>query len=146
MAIKIEIKPTTYKATIGDYGTFEISPLGAGAEAELRIALRECEEATKATEEFNGLIEREKNGEKLDKDSEEYKACMEALKVAGEKLEYAEQLSFDKLKYLDQYLRSNRPYIPSCANFASFDKLYLTHYKCRELILSISLEGYIDTK
>ena len=32
------------------------------------------------------------------KDSEEYKACMEALKVAGEKLEYAEQLSFDKLK------------------------------------------------
>lgn len=98
MAIKIEIKPTTYKATIGDYGTFEISPLGAGAEAELRIALRECEEATKATEEFNGLIEREKNGETLDKDSEEYKACMEALKVAGEKLEYAEQLSFDKLK------------------------------------------------
>lgn len=98
MTIKIEIKPTTYKATIGDYGTFEIAPLGAGAEAEMRIALRDVDEATKETEKYSELVEREKNGEKLDKDSEEYKACVEAFNIAADKLEYANQLSLDKLK------------------------------------------------
>ena len=98
MTIKIEIKPTTYKATIGSYGSFDIAPLGAGAEAEMRIALRDVDEATKKTEKYSDLIEREKNGEKLDKESEEYKACLEALNAAAEKLEYANQISLEKLK------------------------------------------------
>ena len=83
MTIKIELKPIVYEVEIPGYGVFQVSPMGAGAEAELRILSRELDEAMEKTKQYDSLVEREKNGEKLDHDSDEYKACMESYKEDG---------------------------------------------------------------
>ena len=49
--IKIEMKPTQYQIEIPDYGVFDVSPLGAGAEAEIRCLFRELDEAMESLSE-----------------------------------------------------------------------------------------------
>jgi len=98
MVVSIEIKPIKYKVNVGGYGSFEISPLGAGAEAEMRIATREAQEANEELDKYSELVKRESNGEKLDVNSEEYKACIEALNNANEKTNKAKDITLEKLR------------------------------------------------
>lgn len=98
MVVNIEIKPIKYKVSVGGYGSFEISPLGAGAEAEIRIATREAQEANEELDKFSDLVKREKGGEKLDIESEEYKACIEALDNANKSTNRAKDITLEKLR------------------------------------------------
>lgn len=95
--MKIEIAPKKTKVEIPDYGTFEISPFGAGAEAEIRIAMRELNELME-DKSFEGIIKREEQGEDVDKDSEEYKNALEHFKKANKKIEEVKDLTVSKLK------------------------------------------------
>lgn len=96
--MKIEISPIKYQIEIDGYGSFDVSPLGAGAEADIRIAYREMGEAVDATKKFEGIVEREKNGEKMDKDSEEYKACMEAFSEASKVVDKVRETVLSKMR------------------------------------------------
>lgn len=98
MVVNIELKPIKYKVSVGGYGSFEISPLGAGAEAEIRIATREAQEANEELDKFSDLVNREKNGEKLDVNSDEYKKCIEALENANKTTNRAKDVTLEKLK------------------------------------------------
>ena len=92
------MKPIKYELEIPGYGKFEVSPLGAGAEADIRILSRKLDEATEQTKAFDDLVEKEKNGEKLDHNSEEYKKCMEAYRVAGEAVDALRDTLYEKLR------------------------------------------------
>lgn len=86
--IKLDIKPIKNKIEIPGYGVFEVSPLGAGAEAEIRIAFRKIDQVYEEAKKYQGIVDREKNGEKLDRESDEYKEAIKAFnevsKVSGE--------------------------------------------------------------
>lgn len=98
MVVNIELKPIKYKVSVGGYGSFEISPLGAGAEAEIRIVTREAQEANEELDKFSDLVNREKNGEKLDVNSDEYKNCIEALENANKTTNRAKDVTLEKLR------------------------------------------------
>lgn len=95
--IKIELKPISNEIEIPDYGVFTVSPLGAGAEADIRIAFREMNELHEATKQYEELVEKDKKGE-ADKDSEEYKQAMEAFQKAGKSAENVRELMLAKLR------------------------------------------------
>lgn len=95
--MKIEIAPKKTKVEIPDYGTFEISPFGAGAEAEIRIAMRELNDLME-DKSFEEIVKREEKGEEIDKDSEEYKKALEHFKKANEKIEEVKDLTLSKLR------------------------------------------------
>ena len=86
--IKIEMKPTQYQIEIPDYGVFDVSPLGAGAEAEIRCLFRELDEAMENTKkpEFKALADREKAGEEIVKkiDKQAYKKGSEVIEKLRE--------------------------------------------------------------
>lgn len=97
MTIKIELKPIVYDVEIPGYGVFQVTPMGAGAEAELRILSRELDETMEKTKQYDALVEREKNGEELDHNSEEYKACMKAYQEAGKIIDKLRDIYNEKL-------------------------------------------------
>lgn len=101
--MKIEMTPKKTKVEIPDYGEFEVSPLGAGAEAELRIMYRELRELHEQAEqyqqkpEYQEIAEKEKNGEEVDKDSDTYKKAMDLFKSVTELAQKIEDLRLEKL-------------------------------------------------
>lgn len=98
--IKIEMKPTQYQIEIPDYGVFDVSPLGAGAEAEIRCLFRELDEAMENTKkpEFKALADREKAGEEIDKESQDYKDFIEAYKKGSEVIEKLRETVMEKMR------------------------------------------------
>lgn len=98
MTIKLDIKPINIKIEIPGYGEFTVTPLGAGAEAEVRIAFREMDEALKKAKEYQSLVDREQAGEKLDTESEEYKLAIEALSIVGDLSDKARDIVMDKMR------------------------------------------------
>lgn len=96
--MKIEMKPQKIKVEIPGYGSFDVTPLGAGAEAEIRILYRELNEALEESKQFQGLVDREKNGEKLDHESEEYKNALEAFNKAGALADKVKDLTYIKMR------------------------------------------------
>ena len=88
--MKIEIAPKNVKIEIPDYGEFFVIPLGAGAEAEMRIVSRKIGELTEDTKQYADIVEREKNGEEFDKNSEEYKKALESYRKLA--------LAYDELR------------------------------------------------
>lgn len=96
--MKIELKPIKYQLEVPGYGSFEVSPLGAGAEAEVRMASRKLDEATEKLKDFDGFIEKEKNGEDIDKEAEDYKACMRAYQEAGDAVDVLRDTLYEKLR------------------------------------------------
>lgn len=97
MTIKIEMKPIVYDVEIPGYGIFQISPMGAGAEAELHVLSRELDEAMENTRQYDALVEREKNGEELDHNTDEYKACMKSYQEAGKIVDKLRETYNEKL-------------------------------------------------
>lgn len=102
MVVNIELKPIKYKVSVGGYGSFEISPLGAGAEAEMRIALRE---AMDSNEQLNTYGDYEQFSKKfiredgtVDTDNEEYKQFIEVLEKAGDNNEKLQNITLEKLR------------------------------------------------
>lgn len=98
MAIKIEMKPIVCEVEIPNYGKFSVCPMGAGAEAEIRIISRELDEKTESTKKYDELVEREKAGEKLDRNAEDYKACMKAYAEVGEVIDRLRDTYYEKLR------------------------------------------------
>lgn len=95
--ITIEMKPIINEIEIPGYGKFEVSPLGAGAEAEIMVAFRELKEARDKAKEFDYLIEKEQKNE-LDKESQEYKDALEAYKNVTELADRVRSLTLEKLR------------------------------------------------
>lgn len=101
--MKIEMSPKKVKVEIPDYGEFEVSPLGAGAEAELRMMFRELHELHEETEaykqkpEYQEIAEKEKNGEEVDKNSEVYVKAMELFKSVTDLAQKIEDKRIEKL-------------------------------------------------
>lgn len=95
--ITIEMKPITNEVEIPGYGKFEISPLGAGAEAEIIVAYRELKQAKEDTKKYDELVEKEEKGE-LDKNSKEYKDAIEAFRKVTELADHIRELSLEKLR------------------------------------------------
>lgn len=98
MAIKIEMKPTKYQVEIPGYGIFEISPLGAGAEAELRVIARKFSEMAEKIKKYDGLVEKEKKGEKIDHDSKEWKEAINDYILTGELADELKDINYAKLR------------------------------------------------
>lgn len=98
MTIKIEMKPITCEIEIPKYGKFFVSPMGAGSEAEIRVVSRELDEKTEATKKYDDLVEREKNGEKMDHKSAEYVACLDAYAEVGKVVDRLRDLYYEKLR------------------------------------------------
>lgn len=96
--MKIEMSPKKVKVEIPDYGEFEVSPLGAGAEAEIRVIGRKIAELQEVTKQYDDLVEREKNGEELDKESDEYKKAVDSYKAVAEAFDELRDLVYDKMK------------------------------------------------
>ena len=96
--MKIEMSPKKIKFEIPDYGEFEVSPLGAGAEAEIRIIGRKISELKSETKKYDELVEKEKNGEELDKESEEYKKAVESYKAVAEAFDELRDVVYDKMR------------------------------------------------
>lgn len=96
--IKIELKPVTYQIEIPEYGVFDVSPLGAGAEAEIRMCFREVDELVAETKKFTDLTDKEKAGEEVDKESQEYKDCMKALQDASKGIDKLRDTIIDKMR------------------------------------------------
>ena len=97
-SMKIELTLKKTQVEVPDYGTFEVSPFGAGAEAEIRIAMRELDDAMKTNENFSDLIKREENGEEIDRESAEYKEALEHFKNTSKKVEEVKDLTLTKLR------------------------------------------------
>lgn len=98
MAIKVEIAPINIEIEIPKYGKFTVTPLGAGAEAEIRMAFRKIDEAVKEVEKYKWLVDKEKAGEKIDQKSDEYKEAIAAFGKTGEISDEATDLALNKLK------------------------------------------------
>ena len=95
--ITIEMKPIINEVEIPGYGKFEVSPLGAGAEAEIMVAFRELKEARDKAKEYDYLIDKEKKNE-LDKESQEYKDALGAYKNVTELADRVRSLTLEKLR------------------------------------------------
>lgn len=98
--MKIEMTPKKYPVEIPGYGEFEITQFGAGAEAEIRIAMRELNESMESNKKFQDIIDREKNGEKIDQDSKEYKEAIEAFNNTSKLIEKVQDLTLEKMRYV----------------------------------------------
>lgn len=98
MAIKIEIKPIVYDVEIPGYGIFHVSPMGAGAEAELRILARKFNDAAERIKKYDGLVERENKGEKIDHNSKEWKEAAAEYIKAGELADELKDTNYAKLR------------------------------------------------
>lgn len=98
MTIKIEMKPITCEIEIPGYGKFQVKPMGAGAEAEIRVISRELEEKDEIVKQFDELVEKEKNGEKLDRNSEEYQACLKAYSEIGKVVDTLRDKTYEKMR------------------------------------------------
>lgn len=96
--IKIEMQPTKYQIEIPGYGKFDVSPLGAGAEAEIRCAFRELDDYMSKTKEYQDLIDKEKAGEEIDKESQEYKDCLNAFQEASNSVERLRDTIIKKMR------------------------------------------------
>jgi hypothetical protein len=96
--ITIEMKPITNEVEIPDYGKFSISPFGAGSEAEIRVAFRKMEEAYEDSKQYAELVERERSGEKIDHNSEDYKKAIESFAKVSQCAEEAEAIATEKLR------------------------------------------------
>ena len=96
--MKIEMSPRKYKIEIPDYGEFEVSPIGAGTEAQMRIISREIQELTDETKKYAGIVEKEKDGEKVDQDSEEYKNALKTYKDLALKYDELRDLVYDRMR------------------------------------------------
>lgn len=96
--IKIEMKPTQYQIEIPGYGVFDVSPLGAGAEAEIRCRFRELDELMEKTKQYQNIVDKEKAGEEVDKDSEEYKECIGALQNASKGVDNLRDTIIEKMQ------------------------------------------------
>lgn len=96
--MKIELAPKKIEVEIPDYGTFNVMPLGAGAEAEIRVANRKIAELTKSVEPYKALVEKEENGEEVDTKSEEYTKAVEAYKSLGNAYDDLKDLTLSKIR------------------------------------------------
>ena len=100
IAMKIEMTPRKYKIEIPEYGEFEVSPIGAGTEAEMRVISREIKELTAETEKYKDIVEKESNGEKLDQDSNEYQTALKLYKDLALKYDELRDLVYDRMRNL----------------------------------------------
>lgn len=96
--IKIEMKPTQYEVEVPGYGKFKISPLGAGAEAEIRMRFRELDDLMQESNKFKYIADKENAGEEVDKESEEYKAAIESLKKCAAGVDRLRDTIIEKLR------------------------------------------------
>lgn len=96
--MKIEMKPIKIEVEIADYGKFYVSPLGAGAEAEIRIITRELLDKIENDKQYDVLVNKEKNGEKLDTTSEEYIKALEDLAQTAKLGDRVKDITIEKMK------------------------------------------------
>ena len=96
--MKIELAPKKIEVEIPDYGTFNVMPLGAGAEAEIRVENRKIAELTKSVDPYKELVEKEENGEEVDTKSEEYTKAVEAYKALGNAYDDLKDLTLSKIR------------------------------------------------
>ena len=96
--MKIELAPKKIEVEIPDYGTFNVMPLGAGAEAEMRIISRKINNLNEETKQYEGMVEREKNGEEFDKNSEEYKNALGAYRKLAEAYNELRDVTLEKMR------------------------------------------------
>lgn len=86
----IDITPKKIKINLKDYGEFEVTPLGAGAEATLRVANRKMLELLEDAKKYeDGLAE-------ADEDTK--KAAAEAFQAANKALDEYRDLFVEKMK------------------------------------------------
>lgn len=96
--MKIDIAPKTIKIEIPNYGDFEVLPLGAGAEAELRIASRKINELTKETKKYEELVKKEEANEDVDRESEEYSNALKAYRDLTEAYQDLKDITLEKMR------------------------------------------------
>lgn len=96
--MKIELAVRKYEVEIDGYGKLFVSPLGAGAEAELRVAFRELDDALKETEAFQSLLDKIEAKEAIDENSEEYKNCVKAWANAEEVSNKVKDVCISKMR------------------------------------------------
>ena len=96
--MKIEMSPKKVKVEIPNYGEFEVSPLGAGAEAEIRVIGRKISELQAETKKYDDLVDRETKGEELDKESPEYKEAIGAYKAVAEAFDELRDTVYEKMR------------------------------------------------
>ena len=96
--MKIEIAPKTIKVEIPNYGEFQVIPLGAGAEAEMRIIGRKISELSQETKQYEELVKREENGEEIDQNSDEYKKALELYKKLAETYDELKDITIEKMR------------------------------------------------
>lgn len=88
--INIDITPQKIQIEIAGYGQFEVTPLGAGAEAALRIAQREMNELLEKVKEYGDAIKGD--DEKLKEEA------MEAVKEANKALDSYRDMFIEKMR------------------------------------------------
>ena len=96
--MKIELAPRNIEVELPNYGTFNVIPLGAGAEAEIKVVHRKIAELNEEVKKYNGIVEKEKNGEDVDKESEEYKNALKAYNDLLDAFSELKDITLEKMR------------------------------------------------
>lgn len=96
--MRIDITPKTTEIEIPNYGKYQITPLGAGAEAEIRVSVREFNEAYEDAKQYQDLVDKERSGEKMDRTSDEYQEGLEAFNKVALLADKSREITLEKMR------------------------------------------------